>query len=70
MTTQPFHRARRVSGAPYGVVAWVDHEHHAELLCLNADRFTTQQEQRLNALLAMDSISASEVLGAIASPGG
>lgn len=70
MTRQPFNRAHRVTGAPNGVVAWIDYERHDGLLCLNADRFTAAQEQRLNALLATDDISARAVLGALADPGG
>ncbi|MCY0957651.1 hypothetical protein [Streptomyces sp. H27-H5] len=64
MASEPCRRARRVSGAPQGVVAWIDHDQHDTLLLLNADRFTAQEEEAITEALRQGSYSAREVIDA------
>lgn len=63
-------RARRVSGAPGGVVAWIDHELHGDLLFLNAACFTAQDEKALTTALVQGSWTSLQVLNALLTTGG
>ncbi|GAA2948932.1 hypothetical protein ACFPN0_14785 [Kitasatospora cinereorecta] len=62
MATRPCRRAHRVTGAPWGVIAWVDHDRHDDLLLLNADRFTAQEEEAITEVLAQGDYSARQAL--------
>lgn len=62
-------RAHRVHGVPRGVVAWIDHERHGELLLLNADWFTIQHEVAFTAVLADGAYTAPRLLDALTTTG-
>jgi molybdopterin-guanine dinucleotide biosynthesis protein A len=70
MATQLCRRAHRVVGAPREVVAWIDHDRHDHLLCLNAALFTAQVEEALTTLLAQGEYTVRQVIEAIATMGG
>lgn len=53
--------------SPWGVVAWVDHDHSDNILCLNADHFTAQEEEAITALLAEGRYTTRQVLDAFVS---
>ncbi|WP_434593494.1 hypothetical protein [Streptomyces sp. A5-4] len=61
---KPCRRAHRVSGAPWGVVAWIDHDRQDALLFLNAERFTVEEEEAITAALAQERYTARQVLDA------
>jgi hypothetical protein len=65
MADAPCDRAQRVAGVPREVVAWIDHERHPDLLLINADCFTVQQEAAMTAALARQQYSALQVLSVL-----
>lgn len=62
--------AQRVTGAPGGVVAWVDFDQRADLLLMSADRFTTQEVQAIATILAAGDHSVRQIINALTEPGG
>jgi hypothetical protein len=54
-----------VSGVPREVVAWIDHDRQPNLLLLNADCFTEQEEAAMTAILARQQHSALQVINAL-----
>lgn len=69
MASQLCHRAQRVPGTPRQVVAWVDHERHAGVLLLNADRYSADEEAAITAELRRGVYTAPEVVAAFVTPG-
>lgn len=63
-------RAKRVSGAPRQVVAWIDQELHEDVLFLNADLYTAAQEAAITAELERARLPTSEVIAAFVTTGG
>ena len=70
MATQPCRRAQRVSGASQDVIAWVDHERHADVLLLNATYFTADTQQAITAVLEQGEWSVQQVIAALVTTGG
>ncbi|WNI20312.1 hypothetical protein [Actinacidiphila sp. ITFR-21] len=47
---------------PREVIAWIDHDQRPDLLLLNADCFTTEQEEAISAALAEQQCTPRQVL--------
>lgn len=70
MARHTYRRTLRVDSVPWGVVAWIDHDRHGNLLLLNASVFTAEQEEAITAVLAGGNYTARQVLNALATRGG
>jgi hypothetical protein len=66
MADEPCGRAQRVAGVPREVLAWIDHERQPNLLLLNADCFTEQEEAAVTAALTRQLRNAAQVVNALA----
>jgi hypothetical protein len=65
MADEPCGRAQRVTGVPQEVVAWIDHDRQPNLLLLNADCFTAQEEAAMTAALTGRQYSAQQVMSVL-----
>ncbi|WP_328439311.1 hypothetical protein OHA71_23530 [Streptomyces sp. NBC_00444] len=54
-----------MSGAPTTVAMWIDHERADDVLCLNADLFTEEQEHAITGALRRGDYSARELVCAL-----
>jgi hypothetical protein len=54
-----------VSGVPREVVAWIDHDRQPNLLLLNADCFTAQEEAAMTAVLGEREYTPLQVLSVL-----
>lgn len=66
MADEPCGRLQRVAGVPREVVAWMDHERYPNLLLVNADCFTAQEEAAVSAALTMRQYSVQQLMNALA----
>jgi len=70
MARQPCRRAQRVLRVPGEVLAWIDHDRQPDLLLLNAECFTAQEEAAITAILRREQYTAREVMDALVGTGG
>lgn len=59
-------RSQRVAGVPREVVAWIDHERYPNVLLINADCFTAQEEAAVTTALTGQQYSAHQLMNALA----
>ncbi|MGW6420633.1 hypothetical protein [Streptomyces sp. NPDC055055] len=59
-----------MSGAPRGVVAWVDHDLSDGVLLLNARHFTAEEEEAITEALMEGRFTALQLLNACSTRGG
>jgi len=55
---------------PGEVLAWIDHDRQPDLLLLNAECFTAQEEAAITAILRREQYTAREVMDALVGTGG
>lgn len=58
-------RAVRVPGVPLTVVMWIDHEHAAEVLYLNAELINEREAQEIDAALRSGRCTAWGLIDAL-----
>ncbi|MGW1989675.1 hypothetical protein [Embleya sp. NPDC001921] len=69
MVRRPRRRSLRVAGVPKAVLAWIDYDRHPEVLLINGDVFTEQDEEAITAALAGAKYTTRQVLEALIAGG-